>query len=226
MNDDSGSDFGRRIRARREQLGLSRPQVSERNGPPAITLSKIEKGETRAPSAATLSALDTALNWAPGSAARLLADGAEPVVLPADAHRLQRKFITADPGAPLTASRVVELTRAAHQLEEVTARHPGMLDLVEVNKAIQLVTDRYLRTWLISLIESSTDEPGRMPADPIVDVMLAEYLRKPPADGLGDEDLADVLYVRWLIGQLDEESVEPAQLAVLQMRWAAARDKD
>jgi len=221
--DDSGEHFGARVRARREELRLRSRQVTDLDGPPEVTLAKIESGDTKRPSRGTLTALDHALSWAPGSAGRLLSNGEDPISLPARQPGEGRQLLTADPGAPLTAARVVELTRVSHEVDDAAARHPDDDQLSEAAHALNLVTDRFLRTWLIALLESSTDTPGDVPPDPIRDIMLSQYLRRPPGEDLADDDRADVLYVRWLVGQLPEDQLTPSTLALLQMRWAAAQ---
>lgn len=227
VTDDSTADFGARIRARREELGgLSRERITAQGGPAAITIAKIERGETKAPAAGTLAMLDAGLRWMPGSASGLFHQGVEPVPLPSHAVGTDNDTIlTADPGAPLTATRLVELTNAARQLDAIAARHDNLDDLREVCDQINLVTDRFLRTWLIALLEATTSErgPGRAPEEPIVGVMLSQYLSSPPARGLADEDRIDVLYLRWLIGQVGSEDLSGEQQAEFQLRWAASR---
>lgn len=218
---DPASNFGARIRARRQELGgLSRQQISEQGGPAAVTISKIERAETKVPSAGTFTLLDVGLKWVPGSAARLFEEGIEPEPLD-DARSPAESILTADPGAPLSATRLVELTTAARNLDAVADRHPDMSDLQDARIAVNLVTDRFLRTWLIALLEATSREkgPGGTP-EPIVGVMLAQYLASPPSPGLAEEDRRDVLYLRWLMGQVDESSADPEQIASFKNRWS------
>lgn len=222
---DNEAGFGERIRARREELGgLSRERITAQGGPAAVTIAKIERGETKAPAAGTLAMLDVGLRWMPGSAWALYHDGVEPVPLPTGSEGGAQTILTADPGAPLTASRLVELTDASRRLDALAARYPDNAELQSVRDQVNLVTDRFLRTWLIALLEVTTDRgPGRAPDEPIVGVMLAQYLSAPPAPGLAEEDLTDVLYLRWLIGQVDDVDLDDSQVAAFQLRWASTR---
>lgn len=222
VTSDSTGDFGMRIRARRKELGgLSRRQISTQGGPAEITIAKIERGQTLAPAAGTLAMLDDGLRWVPGSAARLLHQGIEPESLP-EQSSTAGSILTADPGAPLSATRLVELTTAARSLEAVAAKHPEIEDLQDVRDTVNLVTDRFLRTWLIALLEATTGDrgPGRDPDEPIVGVMLAQYLAAPPSPGLADADRREVLYLRWLMGQLDDDAIDPEQIASFEIRWS------
>ncbi|WP_051407363.1 hypothetical protein [Nocardia sp. CNY236] len=85
--------FGRIVAGRREELGLSRPDLRAAGGPSIATTARVEipRADTAPPSPATLRLLDTGLRWAEGSAARALHGGdprslGEPVP-GSDAHR-------------------------------------------------------------------------------------------------------------------------------------------
>lgn len=219
---DPAARFGARIRARREELGgLSREHIASQGGPAAVTIAKIERGETKTPAAGTLAMLDTGLRWMPGSAAALYHQGADPVPLP-PATGVPETILTADPGAPLTATRLVQLTTAARQLDHVADKHRDLSDLDAVRHQVNLVTDRFLRTWLIGLLESTSSErgPGHAPEEPIVGVMLGQYLASPPHPQLEEDDRTDVLYLRWLIGHVGSDDLDRAQEASFQLRWA------
>lgn len=73
--------FGQRVRARREELGLTQLQVAAQGGPSNTTQTKIEGGEPPEPSNATLRKVDSGLRWLQGSARALLRDGLEPTPL-------------------------------------------------------------------------------------------------------------------------------------------------
>ncbi|WP_306363934.1 hypothetical protein [Nocardia sp. CC227C] len=69
--------FGRIVADRREELGLSRPDVRGAGGPSVATMARVENpgAGTAAPSPATLRLLDIGLRWTEGSAARALHGG-------------------------------------------------------------------------------------------------------------------------------------------------------
>ncbi|MFI1920336.1 multiprotein-bridging factor 1 family protein [Nocardia sp. NPDC020380] len=74
--------FGRIVAERREELGLSRPDVRLAGGPSVATMARIEnpQSNTAPPSPATLRQLDIGLRWTEGSAARAL-HGGDPMTL-------------------------------------------------------------------------------------------------------------------------------------------------
>ncbi|ATL65108.1 helix-turn-helix domain-containing protein [Nocardia terpenica] len=69
--------FGAIVAGRREELGLSRPDVRAAGGPSVATMARLENPHagTAPPSPATLRLLDAGLRWADGSAARALSGG-------------------------------------------------------------------------------------------------------------------------------------------------------
>lgn len=76
------SQFGHRVRQRREELGLTQLQVAAQGGPSNTTQTKVENGEPPPPIPSTLRKIDSGLRWLQGSARALLVDGAEPIESP------------------------------------------------------------------------------------------------------------------------------------------------
>lgn len=64
--------LGSIVRRRREELGLTQDQVTERGGPSDKSQTRIERGQLPRPTAKTLAKLDRALKWDQGSAAAVL----------------------------------------------------------------------------------------------------------------------------------------------------------
>jgi len=56
------------VRARRDELRLTRRQCTAAGGPPTATLNAIERGHLTHPAESVLTQLDTALAWPPGTA--------------------------------------------------------------------------------------------------------------------------------------------------------------
>ncbi|MEV0584085.1 helix-turn-helix transcriptional regulator [Nonomuraea sp. NPDC050310] len=85
--------FGKIVKHRREELGLSQTQASRAGGPSVGVLSRIENGKLDTVTTRIAAALDRALQWEPGSAQGVLAAGCLP-----------KARSTADPGqAPALA---------------------------------------------------------------------------------------------------------------------------
>ncbi|WP_157555175.1 helix-turn-helix domain-containing protein [Nocardia crassostreae] len=101
--------FGRIVAMRREELGLSRPDVRVAGGPSVATMARIEspQGGTAPPSPATLRLLDAGLRWVEGSAARAL-HGGEPMKLDAQALLAGARAPSGREHDPLSF-RVIEL---------------------------------------------------------------------------------------------------------------------
>lgn len=63
------------IRARREELGLTQPELASAAGISVSTVQILESGRTRARIPTTMASIEEALQWTPGSAADVLGGG-------------------------------------------------------------------------------------------------------------------------------------------------------
>jgi len=75
--------LGKAVLERRDELGLTQPQLAAADGPSTTTVGGIENGTARNVTVRTLEKLDAGLRWAKGSARALLAHGAEPIPIEA-----------------------------------------------------------------------------------------------------------------------------------------------
>lgn len=110
--------FGKTVRDRRLELGLTQDDVTERGGPSDKRQTKIEKGQTPVPSVTTLRNLDVALEWELGSAAATLRGGS-----PTIAKKRQGMYTSRE----VERRVALELALARHGIDRAAARHhaPG-----------------------------------------------------------------------------------------------------
>jgi len=109
MDQDQAAELGRRLRARREQLGLSTRELAERVGTTHTTIARIEQGGFDAPAPDKLSRIADALGLSLADVFAL-AEYAVPSELPAFRPYLRSKY------RELPASAVEELERSFQRL--------------------------------------------------------------------------------------------------------------
>ncbi|MEV6527766.1 helix-turn-helix transcriptional regulator [Longispora sp. NPDC051575] len=123
---------GERIRARRQQLGMTRPQLAATASVGERQLGNIERETGQSiPSTRTLQGLDRALQWEPGSAARMYATGQDPTPQPGTAPLSVADQPLTDPAQVLAA-----LTRTRSALN-ANAEHLSQEDLDRITSNIR-----------------------------------------------------------------------------------------
>ncbi|MGW5313097.1 helix-turn-helix domain-containing protein [Nocardia thailandica] len=209
--------FGRIIRQRRDELGLTQLQIGDLGGPSAPTIRKIEDGEA-AISTSTLNKLDGPLRWHPGSAARTYAGG-EPSSSAALTAGAPRASVVSGPDAiPFDIVDLTGLLAAAGRLDGLL-RTRGDADpelsaaVGEVNGVVSRLSARYATTML-----ERNGGPGRA-LHPLVEMAFAHLLAV-PAEAGDPVDLDERRYRRWLAGRDDQ--VDQATTARFRARWQAA----
>lgn len=210
--------FGRIMRERRDELGLTQMQIGDLGGPSAPTIRKIEEGDA-AISTHTLNKLDVPLRWLPGSAARTYAGGS-PV-----AHEINTPAgqpdasIAAGPDAiRFEISDLTGLLAAAGRLNDVVERgvttEPQLVTaLAELNRVVSRLSARYATVML-----ERNGGPGRE-LHPLVEMAFA-HLLEVPAAASDPTDIEERRYRRWLAGRA--EDVDAGTEAQFRARWLAA----
>lgn len=191
--------FGRIVAARRRELGLTLDDVAEKGGPSQVTTSGIEQGAISRPQLQTFKKLDAVLRWKPGSAARAF-DGAEPEPVGGTRRRRRpQKIAATEYSVILPLSSVAQLLQAAKNLESLTERLDSA-ELKEISRELDLHVDRILRTWIIAQVEGRLRAGDHLKGDVMIEMLLGDYLARTP-DAVDDEDVEDLLYLRWLLGR-------------------------
>lgn len=208
--------FGRIIKERRDELGLTQIQIGDLGGPSAPTIRKIEDGDA-AISVNTLNKLDAPLRWLPGSAARTYAGGTptaeETVIQPAG------ESVVAGPDS--IRFELADLTRllaAAGRLNDAVERlrisEPHMAAAVgELNQVVSRLSARYATAML-----ERNGGPGRQ-LHPLVEMAFA-HLLEVPAESADPAELEERRYRRWLADRA--EDLDDATQARFRARWLTA----
>ncbi|MFC9894034.1 helix-turn-helix domain-containing protein [Nocardia sp. NPDC127579] len=208
--------FGRIIRERRDELGLTQMQIGDLGGPSAPTIRKIEEG-TDSISVHTLNKLDVPLRWLPGSAARTYAGGTptaredtseggdESVVAGPDSIRFDIADLTG-----LLAST----GRLNDAVEDTGVTESAVLSAVaEMNRVVSRLSARYATVML-----ERNGGPGR-DLHPLV-AMAFSHLLEIPAEVNDPDEVRERRYRRWLAGR--SADVDAATEARFHARWVAA----
>ncbi|MBH0775757.1 helix-turn-helix domain-containing protein [Nocardia bovistercoris] len=208
--------FGRIIKERRDELGLTQMQIGDLGGPSAPTIRKIEDGEA-AISVHTLNKLDAPLRWRPGSAARTYAGGSpteervEPVVEDAsvvsgpDSIRFELSDLT----ALLAASgRLNDAVERGH-----TAEPHVVAAVADLNGVVSRLSARYATAML-----ERNGGPGR-DLHPLVEMAFA-HLLEVPAEVSDSAEIEERRYRRWLASRVTD--IDASTEARFRSRWLAA----
>ncbi|RBO92501.1 hypothetical protein DFR74_103144 [Nocardia puris] len=207
--------FGRIIKDRRDELGLTQLQIGDLGGPSAPTIRKIEDGDA-AISTHTLNKLDAPLRWLPGSAARTYAGGAptahESAAAPDEsvvAGPTSIRFDIADLTGLLAATG-----RLSDAVEHGRTTEPAITEAVaDLNRVVSRLSARYATVML-----ERNGGPGRQ-LHPLVEMAFA-HLLETPADTDDPEELEERRYRRWLAGR--PADLTAAAEARFRARWLAA----
>ncbi|GAA5087663.1 helix-turn-helix domain-containing protein [Nocardia iowensis] len=210
--------FGRIIKERRDELGLTQLQIGELGGPSAPTIRKIEDGDA-AISTHTLNKLDAPLRWLPGSAARTYAGGTPAADEPVQVARHPGESVVAGPDS--IRFEIADLTgllavtgRFNDAVEQGRANDPQLVAAIdELNRVVAKLSVRYATTML-----ERNGGPGRS-LHPLVEMAFA-HLLEVPAEASDADELQERRYRRWLAGR--SEDVDAATEAQFRARWLAA----
>ncbi|AFU04960.1 helix-turn-helix domain-containing protein [Nocardia brasiliensis] len=210
--------FGRIIKERRDELGLTQLQIGDLGGPSAPTIRKIEDGDA-AISTTTLNKLDAPLRWLPGSAARTYAGGTPAADEPAPAARQPGESVVAGPDSiRFELADLTGLLAAAGRLNDAVEHgrttHPQVVAAIsELNQVVSKLSARYATAML-----ERNGGPGRQ-LHPLVEMAFA-HLLEVPAESSDTTELHERRYRRWLAGR--SEDVDAATEAQFRARWLAA----
>ncbi|MEV0295119.1 helix-turn-helix transcriptional regulator [Nocardia sp. NPDC050710] len=208
--------FGRIIKERRDELGLTQMQIGDLGGPSAPTIRKIEDGDA-AISIHTLNKLDTPLRWRPGSAARTYAGGSptaqqidEPpgddsIVSGPDSIRFELSDLTALLAASGRLTDAVERGRATEP--HVTAA------IADLNNVVSRLSARYATAML-----ERNGGPGR-DLHPLVE-MAFSHLLEIPAEASDPAEVEERRYRRWLASRVTD--IDASTEARFRARWLTA----
>ncbi|SUD49571.1 Uncharacterised protein [Nocardia otitidiscaviarum] len=210
MDEATAARLARLVLKRRQDLGVSRRQVSLTGGPTEPTMLKIERGQARRMEPDTMRKLDFALRWEPGTAAAIVA-GDDPAPLQ---RGRGRHVAVGPPLIEVSAETIGQLVRAAQELTELA---PGesrrMQDATErLNTAIQPLYAQYVT----KLLEANRRQGGALA--PLV-ALLGPFLDRPV--GPADHDWEDAAYRRWLAG-MQVEGIDDA----MRRRFEARLEED
>ncbi|WP_431967815.1 helix-turn-helix domain-containing protein [Nocardia sp. bgisy134] len=209
--------FGRIIKERRDELGLTQLQIGDLGGPSAPTIRKIEDGDA-AISTHTLNKLDAPLRWLPGSAARAYAGGA-PAPKEVGGERSGDESIVAGPTSiRFDISDLTGLLAATGRLTDAVERgqttEPAVVEAIsDLNRVVSRLSARYATVML-----ERNGGPGRQ-LHPLVEMAFA-HLLEVPADADDATELEERRYRRWLAGR--SENVSAGTEAQFRARWLAA----
>ncbi|MCP2290045.1 helix-turn-helix domain-containing protein [Nocardia amikacinitolerans] len=210
--------FGRIIKERRDELGLTQLQIGDLGGPSAPTIRKIEDGDA-AISTHTLNKLDAPLRWLPGSAARTYAGGSPAVREAASGEHATDESIVAGPTSiRFDISDLTGLLAATGRLTDAVERgqtsEPAVVEAIsDLNRVVSRLSARYATVML-----ERNGGPGRQ-LHPLVE-MAFSHLLEVPAEADDPTELEERRYRRWLAGR--SENVSPATEAQFRARWLAA----
>ncbi|MFI9509410.1 helix-turn-helix domain-containing protein [Nocardia sp. NPDC052566] len=208
--------FGRIIKERRDELGLTQMQIGDLGGPSAPTIRKIEDGDA-AISTNTLNKLDAPLRWLPGSAARTYAGGTPTTDTVAATEQPGESVVSGPDSIRFELSDLTGLLAAAGRLNDAAERlkttEPQVTAAIsDLNQVVSRLSARYATAML-----ERNGGPGRQ-LHPLVEMAFAHLLEVPAASSDPDE-LEERRYRRWLAGRA--EDVDTATETRFRTRWHA-----
>ncbi|MEV0030862.1 helix-turn-helix transcriptional regulator [Nocardia sp. NPDC050793] len=209
--------FGRIIKERRDELGLTQLQIGDLGGPSAPTIRKIEDGDA-AISTHTLNKLDAPLRWLPGSAARTYAGGSPAPKETGGEHAGDESIVAGPTSIRFDISDLTGLLAATGRLTDAVERgqttESSVVEAIsDLNRVVSRLSARYATVML-----ERNGGPGRQ-LHPLVEMAFA-HLLEVPADTDDATELEERRYRRWLAGRT--ENVSPGTEAQFRARWLAA----
>ncbi|WP_063047287.1 helix-turn-helix domain-containing protein [Nocardia pseudovaccinii] len=210
--------FGRIIKERRDELGLTQMQIGDLGGPSAPTIRKIEDGDATI-STHTLNKLDAPLRWLPGSAARTYAGG-DPTTHEVATHTpgTDESIVSGPDSIRFELSDLTGLLAAAGRLNDAVERgrttEPHLVAAIsDLNGVVSRLSARYATAML-----ERNGGPGKT-LHPLV-AMAFSHLLDVPAESSDPADLEERRYRRWLAGRA--EDVDAGTEGRFRARWLAA----
>lgn len=184
--------FGRIVRARREELGLTQDDIVAMGGPSDTTQTRIEKAEGPEPKLATWNKYDGPLRWVSGSAARVWAGGDPELVSPRPAEALA----LGPEEVPISLERLTGLLRTLAELQQIVDAdsEPKRADVAAVADDLKRFVSQITGLWITDFLERNAG-PNRT-VHPIIEFTFGEHLAIPVDPD--DPDAEEKLYRRWL----------------------------
>ncbi|MEV6278340.1 helix-turn-helix transcriptional regulator [Nocardia sp. NPDC051832] len=208
--------FGRIMKERRDELGLTQMQIGDLGGPSAPTIRKIEDGAA-AISTHTLNKLDVPLRWLPGSAARTYAGGT-PAARETAPDASDESIVSGPDSIRFDIADLTGLLASAGRLND-SVEHTGVTEpavlaaVAELNGVVSRLSARYATAML-----ERNGGPGR-DLHPLV-AMAFSHLLEIPAEVSDPDEVRERRYRRWLAGR--SADVDSATEARFHARWVAA----
>lgn len=217
--------FGRVVAGRREELGLSRPDVREAGGPSVATLARVEipRADTALPSPMTLRLLDTGLRWVEGSAARALRGGepvkvTEPstvseVVEPRPTQHDPLNFRLVEVDIDVVDALIAAADRCFQLCDNADLPDAVAAEARAVKAQLGIAIAGLAAAQATEVLERAGGPDREMPRH--IDRLIGALLAAPPS-GIGD-DRENQQYRRWLAGRLTE--LDPDRADRFTRRW-------
>ncbi|RRO97059.1 hypothetical protein CXF29_00205 [Corynebacterium bovis] len=187
---DQAIAAGAAIRRRREELGLTMTEVSERGGPGLAALGRIEGGRVKRPQPRTLDGLDRALRWPAGTSRQLYSTGGAvqqaTSATPTPSHAPQPESV------PIRLSEVASLALANSQISDFVHRI-GDSEGINYASTISTITSAVLGRWIDYTIAHGDDVSIQM---------IASILNNQPDPDPESPEYNDQLYRRWRLNLL------------------------
>lgn len=201
--------LGQVVRARREDLGLTKQAVHAAVGLNPLTLSKIEDGNATRIRKDTLARLDRVLRWKDRSAEGAFTDQRPPVEIGTNSGEPVPSVLY----IPFPPELIQSTVKMAEQVASIAG---GDERLASIVGSIDTVADRILRAWTIADVERQRYEGTLSSAT--TEMLLGHYMRRTP-EAPTVQDQNELMYLRWLLGRLPE-SVPAEQADQYAQRWA------
>lgn len=198
--------FGRVLRQRRDELGLSKAAVAERGGPHPTTMAQLEENKVERPRPSTFAAVDSALDWDRGTSARLFHTGR----LPDDVRPSTPAVTGSHDGLLITESELTHLilwnTKLAHH-----SRGEGDRVMEQCAREITDVTNALIGRW----IDRALDDDDQLTLGLLANVLAGQPMADPE-----HRDYTDQLYRRWRLGIIPDADLSPTVLQAFRARRA------
>lgn len=202
MKASTRARFGRIVRERRLELGMTQDDVTAAGGPSDTTQTRVENAEGVEPNSTTVNRYDRALRWTAGSAARVW-QGGYPDPLPEPNFRPART--TAAPlklgpmEVPVSLEQLIELLEIFNSLCTAAEDAPDNEPLQRSVKDMRGWVSALTGTWVTDVLERNYNASNEIPL--MIEFAFSGHLAAPV--DLAAPDAEERLYRRWLVGRTD-----------------------
>ena len=183
----SRPSFGRALRDRRHELGLSIEDVAELDGPSPSSLNRLENDKVINPHRKTMQALDRILQWDEGTTQRLFRDSQA-----RDEHSSSSR-----PALLIHEDEIAELMTWNSLLAQ-HHQHTGDFTASTFTDKITAITNTLLGRWIDTTIESN---------DPVALRLLTNIVSNQPLVAPESPDYDGQLYRRWRLGLIPDDQL-------------------